>query len=310
MIDGVLSIAKPRGLTSHDVVACVRRAVGQRRVGHAGTLDPRAEGVLVVLLGRATRLSEYVMGGSKLYRFSVVFGIETDTLDLDGAVVREAPVDGVTAEALAAACRSLVGSPLMAPPAYSAIKQEGRKLYQLARAGQPVDVATRATRINSLALERVWSEGGRPMAEFVIECESGTYVRSVGREIASTCGTVGSVDRLVRERSGTFHLAEAAPLDAVLDCARGGRIGEVLLDMRSAVASLPTHTASQEQALGLLHGNVAHMAETGLPGGEPIAVLAEDGSLIAIAECRLTEQGGALRPLKVLVTPPEYGSSA
>lgn len=205
---GLLVINKPSGLTSHDVVARVRRTTQTRQVGHAGTLDPMATGVLVVCLGQATRLSEYLMGHDKRYRATIRLGVETDTYDADGAVMATHEVR-VDRSALEAALHSTVGEIRQVPPMYSAIKRQGQKLYELARQGIEVEREARSVVIHSIDLLDFQS----PDATIDVRCSAGTYIRSIAHDLGATLGTGGHLIQLTRTASGPFTLAQALALD-------------------------------------------------------------------------------------------------
>jgi tRNA pseudouridine55 synthase len=300
VISGVVNLAKPRGPSSHSMVGWARRTFGQRRVGHAGTLDPRAEGVLVLLLGDATRLSDYAMAGDKTYAFTLLFGVETDSLDLDGAVVAMAPTDGVTREALAAAARRLTGIISMAPPVVSALRVDGKRLYERVRAGETVEPEPRPAEIGALdLLDLTEDDAGGPVGHFRVHCAKGTYVRSLGREIARLCGTVASVDRLVRERSGDFALADAVAPEEVEARGEAGRLGEVVLPPARAVASLARAAlAGEDEVRAVLTGRPVP-APTPTAAGETVCILTADGVFFALAEVLDSPGTRMLQPRKV-----------
>ena len=214
---GVLNLLKPPGMTSHDAVAFVRRVAGHKRVGHTGTLDPAAAGVLPVCLGQATRLVEYLQDGTKEYIAELTFGQETDTLDAVGTVVREAPAGHITLESLRAALDQFRGVITQTPPLYSAIKQDGKKLYELARAGvnvEDAEIKTRQVEINSLVVTR-FIEGERPRAILRIECGGGTYIRSLVRDIGRALDSAATMTFLVRTRNGSFSINDAVAIEHI-----------------------------------------------------------------------------------------------
>lgn len=206
---GVLVIDKPAGVTSHDVVARVRRLTGERRVGHAGTLDPAATGVLPVCVGQATRLVEYLSEADKSYLAEVVLGVQTETDDLEGAIVRLAAPPSLTRAELQAILAGFTGRQLQRPPAYAAIKVGGRKLYELARAGQAVDLPPRPVTIHRLRL-LAWEP---PAMTLLIDCSKGTYIRSLARDLGARLGCGGYLHALRRLRTGPFCLDDAWSLD-------------------------------------------------------------------------------------------------
>ncbi|MDE3230047.1 MAG: tRNA pseudouridine(55) synthase TruB [Chloroflexota bacterium] len=210
-MDGIFVIDKGEGLTSHDVVARVRRLARQKRVGHAGTLDPAATGVLPVLLGQATRVAEYLSGSGKAYHAVVRFGVETTTYDREGEVTREAPIDGLTLERITAALPAFLGEQEQLPPIYSAIKRGGRPLYALARAGEAVTVEPRRVRIDALRII-AWEP---PDLTLDVECGKGTYIRSLAHDLGQRLGPGAYLAALRRTRSGPFTLDQTITLEAL-----------------------------------------------------------------------------------------------
>ena len=214
-LDGILVVAKPTGPTSHDIVALVRKLAATKRVGHGGTLDPFASGVLPVFLGHATRVVEYHLGDRKGYRATVCFGATSTTDDLEGELT---PSDGPapTEAAVRAALPDLTGTITQRPPAYSAIKVGGRRAYALARAGEAVELAEREVTIHSLDLVD-WdgSDPTRPVAILEVSCSAGTYVRALARDLGANLGSGAYLGALVRTSSGPFSLPDAHPLDVI-----------------------------------------------------------------------------------------------
>lgn len=204
---GFLTIDKPCGMTSHDVVGLVRRVTGERQVGHAGTLDPAASGVLPVAVGYATRVLPFVENDDKRYIATVRFGVETDSGDRDGRLIGLADASALTREEVEALLPAFRGEIAQTPPMHSAIKVDGQRLYDLARAGASIDVPERQVTIHDLELI-AWHN---PEATLAIGCSKGTYVRSIARDLGAMAGTGAMLSSLVRTRSGRFDLAEAIP---------------------------------------------------------------------------------------------------
>lgn len=207
-MDGIFNIDKASGMTSHDVVARVRRLTRQRRVGHAGTLDPAASGVLPICLGQATRVAEYLSESGKCYRAIVVFGAVTDTYDAEGEVLRSAPVH-LTREAIAAALPEFLGQQMQLPPLYSAIKLAGQPLYKLARKGIEAERQARPIHISRLDFVD-WQP---PALTLEVECSKGTYIRSLAYDLGERLGCGAHLGSLVRLRSGPFTLEESLTLE-------------------------------------------------------------------------------------------------
>ncbi|HEX6130578.1 MAG TPA: tRNA pseudouridine(55) synthase TruB, partial [Actinomycetota bacterium] len=204
--DGLLLVDKPRGVTSHDAVDAVRRALGTRKVGHAGTLDPMASGLLAIGVGRATRLLRFLGDLPKTYEGTIRLGVETDTLDADGRVVRESPVSA-DADAVAAAMRALVGRSMQRPPAYSAVKVGGTKLYEAARAGRRLDAPERPIRVDRFDLLAL---DGRD-ARFRVVCSGGTYVRVLAADVGRALGAGAHLVALRRTAIGSLRVEDARP---------------------------------------------------------------------------------------------------
>ncbi len=276
-MDGVLVVDKPAGPTSHDVVDRVRRALGTRRVGHTGTLDPFATGVLPVCVGRATRLARFLGGGEKEYRAAVRLGFATTTDDATGAPVGEARSGVVDAERLRAALASLVGTLDQVPPAFSARHAGGRRLYELARRGEAVPRV--AARVTVHALDLVRHEG--ETLEVVVRCSAGTYVRALARDLGERLGTGGHLAALRRTRSGEFDLSLAVPGDDL-----SGAPGAVV-PLRRLLTAWPAVIVDQT-GLGLVRSGRELRPEdvSGSfpgPGTERVRVLDASGDLVALA---------------------------
>jgi tRNA pseudouridine55 synthase len=239
MPDGLLLVDKPGGITSHDAIDAVRRALGIRKVGHAGTLDPRATGLLLMGVGRATRLLRFLGDMDKEYEGTARLGEETDTLDADGTVVRTAPVD-VSQDQVAAAMAGLTGELRQRPPAYSAVKVGGRRLHREARAGRPVEAEPRTVRVDAFDLRGFDGLD----AGFRVVCSAGTYVRSLVADLGGHLGTGAHLVRLVRTRIGPFRLEDASPPDAP----------DELLPVERAVDHLPRLKLSEDEAEAARHG--------------------------------------------------------
>ncbi len=229
-LNGILNVHKPAGMSSHDVVSIVRKYSRLQRVGHAGTLDPMATGVLLVCLGQGTRVVEFLSEHDKKYRARVRLGIETDTYDATGAVVAEGAVTA-TREQIESALRAFVGKLSQMPPAYSAIKQNGVPLYKLARQGKPVHTAPRAVEIFSIDLRDVTL----PEIEFDVHCSKGTYIRSLAHDLGAALGCGAHLTALTRLASGHFALADAHTLDQLREAFEGGYAERYLLPLDEAL---------------------------------------------------------------------------
>jgi tRNA pseudouridine55 synthase len=271
-VHGVLVVDKPAGITSAGVVARVKAILGARRVGHTGTLDPMATGVLPIAVGEGTKLAPYLLADDKEYEGELELGLSTTTLDVEGEVVARADASAVTREALDAAMAAWRGAREQIPPMVSALRHGGRRLYELAREGVEVDRAPRPIVIETFDLLSF----DPPRARFVVACSKGTYVRSLVRDVGEALGCGGTLSALRRTRSGRFTLADAVRLEAVTRDA-------VLVTPADAVAHLATENLD---AAGTLAARRGQPLPTTAPDGTLVRLLTTDGTLAAIAEAR------------------------
>ncbi len=297
MSDGLLLVDKPAGWTSHDVVARVRRLAGTRRVGHAGTLDPMATGVLVLGVGRGTKLLTFLVGCDKAYAATIRLGQATVTDDAEGEVTGGGPVDGVRAEDLRAAVRRLTGEIEQVPSAVSAIKVDGRRSYARVRGGEQVELPARPVTIHRFdVLEaRPGEVDGTAVldVDVHVEVSSGTYVRALARDLGAALGCGGHLISLRRTRVGGFDLSRCHTVEALERAAAAGGLPLVALGA-AARAALPVREVTDAQARALGYGQRLPSAQPGRPG--PVAALAPDGVLVAV----LDESQPTTRSLAVL----------
>ncbi len=237
-LSGILNINKPKGLTSHDVVDEIRRVTGMKKVGHAGTLDPLATGVLLVCVGKATRVARFLMQSPKTYRAVIRLGISTDTYDAEGRVVRSVPEVKVTREEVEKALEKFRGVIEQVPPMYSAIKIGGKRLYELARQGKEVPRKPRRVEIYRLEL----LEWDNPFLTVEVECSPGTYIRSLAHDLGEELGCGAHLAKLTRTRSGKFTLEKAVTLEQVREAAAAGKLKSLLHPIDSALEDLPSVT--------------------------------------------------------------------
>ena len=283
---GLAVIDKPAGITSHDVVAHCRRALGQRQVGHGGTLDPSATGVLVVGAGAATRLLRFMSVLPKTYEGEVVLGVETTSLDADGEVVATHDMAGVTLDEVREAAARFVGEFEQVPPMVSAVKVGGRRLHELARAGVEVERAARPVVVHRLDVEAGPEPG---VVRVSVDCSSGTYVRSLAADLGAALGGGAHLRRLRRTAVGPFTLADARPLDVVGP--------DTLLPPADAVRHLPSVVVDGETAVAVAHGAVLARDAGPFEGAGPWAVLDDGGALLAVYEARGSDRA---KPAMVL----------
>jgi tRNA pseudouridine55 synthase len=275
--EGLLLVDKPRGVTSHDVVDVVRRGVGTRKVGHAGTLDPMATGLLLIGVGRATRLLRFLGALPKTYEGTMRLGVETTTLDADGDVVRETEVD-VTEAHVRDAIGALVGESLQRPPAYSAVKVGGRKLYEAAREGERLEAEPRPVRVHAFDLLSY----DAPDATFRVTCSGGTYVRVLAADVGAALSCGAHLVALRRTAIGPYAVDDAVAPDGA---------GEPL-PLDEAVSHLPRLALDGDEAVAASHGRP--LGPAGLTG--PYGVFGPDGHLIGVYE----DDGPRARPQVIL----------
>lgn len=295
-LTGVLVVDKPAGMTSHDVVDRIRRVTGQRRTGHTGTLDPDATGVLVVCLGRATRLVRFLQAGRKTYTASMVLGVETSTQDAAGDVVAEHDASHVTEDELCHELKALIGDIEQIPPMVSAVKVGGERLYEKARRGEEVEREPRQVTIHDLLLES-FQPGARATATFLVTCSAGTYVRTIAHDVGRALEVGGSLTALRRVANGPFTTDLAVGLDELAGAAEEGRLDQHLLDPLGAVGRmLPVVSVEPDVARGLVHGQT--LEAQGQDG--PYAVAVGD-RLVGI----YADRDGKGRPEVVLARPDD-----
>ncbi|CAM3624590.1 tRNA pseudouridine(55) synthase TruB [Nocardioides zeicaulis] len=281
---GLVVVDKSAGMTSHDVVARVRRLAGTRKVGHAGTLDPMATGVLVLGVERATRLLGHLMLTEKAYDATIRLGVSTTTDDAEGDVTATAPTDGVDPDDVRAGLARFVGDIEQVPTAVSAIKVDGKRAYARVRDGEQVELAARPVTIHELVVHEV----ALPEVRISLRCSSGTYVRAVARDLGAALGVGGHLTALRRTAVGPFDLALARTLDDLGDDYAQVPIAD------AARASFPSVDLDEEQAA---HVRVGRGLDPALAGKGPHAVFAPDGSFLALYE----QRGAQARPVAVFV---------
>lgn len=291
-LNGILLVDKPSEMTSHDVVDVLRKASGIRKIGHTGTLDPRATGLLVMCIGQATRLSQYLSGLDKAYEGAMRLGLRSSSHDLDGEILQESPVDAeMTMEKIQDACNAFVGDIQQVPPMVSAIKIGGKRLYKLARAGQEVERPARPVTVHEFTVTR-WAP---PDADLQVQCTSGAYVRTLCHDVGQRLGCGAVLARLRRTRVGRFCIGDAAPLDA-FDTPEA--VERRLLPMGEAL-DLPAVVVDKIHEQMLREGTAISAAA--LDGGCPVQsgmvqVKNQRGGLVALAVALPTAAGARIQP--------------
>jgi tRNA pseudouridine55 synthase len=285
---GILLVDKPQGLTSHDVVARVRRAANTRKVGHAGTLDPMATGLLIIGIGTATRLLTHVVGADKVYEATIRLGESTITDDAEGELVERADaqaVDAIGDEAIAAGIRRLTGSIEQVPSTVSAIKVDGKRAYARARAGEEVELAARPVTIHAFELTETRRMPGLIDLDVRVACSSGTYIRALARDLGRSLGVGGHLTALRRTSVGPFDVADATRLDALVSGAVA--VAEVLRAPADAAARLfPVLELDPQQAIDLGHGKKLQVEAMDAQGIR--AAVDHTGRLVALASVSAT----------------------
>ena len=287
--DGLVIVDKPGGLTSHDVVARIRRLAGTRRVGHAGTLDPMATGVLVVGVEKATRLLGYLTLTQKQYEATIRLGQSTSTDDAEGELTFTASADQVSTETISKAVSELTGEIQQVPPAVSAIKVDGQRAYKLTRAGAAPELKPRPVTVYEFAVTGIRPAGDLLDVDATVRCSSVTYIRALARDLGRKLGTGGHLTALRRTWVGGYGLDAARTLDQLAE-----RF-EVMPLAEAAAAAFPRRDLSADEARRLAHGGRLPAGPPGTGTASPTAAFAPDGSLVAL----LAEQDGQARPLVV-----------
>jgi len=297
-ISGVLVVDKPVGMTSHDVVQAIRNGTNLRRAGHTGTLDPRASGVLVILIGPAVRLSEYVSASDKRYQAIIRLGSSTDTFDADGKFVRtDAPVN-VTEEQFETILKQFEGEIEQTPPPYSAVKVGGRRAYDMARQGEEVELAPRKIQVHHLEV----LEWAPPEVVVDVHCSSGTYVRSLANDMGNALGTGAYLVGLRRTKSGRFSLRDATPLRKLQESFQAGNWYQFLIPAAEALADWPAVELNPDDVEEVRHG---HRVKAAADATQPDLVrgVSAAGELIALMIPATGEDGSAeWQPKKVFFT--------
>jgi tRNA pseudouridine55 synthase len=300
-VDAVLVVDKPVGVTSFDIVRKLRRAAHERKVGHGGTLDPLASGVLPVCFGEATKLAPFLLDADKAYDVTVCLGVETDTDDADGRVTARHETADIDEAAVRQALAGFRGNIDQVPPHYSALKREGRPLYDYARAGEPVTAAARRVSVLALELTRFAGPG---VVDLHVACSKGTYVRAIARDLGRALGVGGHVTALRRVKSGPFSLTGACRLEDAIAALTSGSVADLpLLSLADALAHIEVSVVSDDVVRDLRLGRrVPWITVAGRSSEDPERrrVLDREGALVAVAEPR---PDGMTKTLRVFGIP-------
>lgn len=289
MINGVLNIYKEKGYTSHDVVAKLRGIIGQKKIGHTGTLDPDAEGVLPVCLGRATKLCGMLTDKTKTYETILLLGTTTDTQDISGNVLETRDTYSLSCEEVSRCICDFKGDYDQTPPMYSALKVNGRKLYELAREGRTVERKPRRVRIYAIRVRKI----DLPRVHMEVECSKGTYIRTLCYDIGEKLGCGGCMEQLVRTKTGPFERADSLTLSQVEEYQRAGRLSEILTPVDTFFSDKKAVTVKEACKQSAYNGNELPadqvVCETEISGGEQVRAYDREGHFIGIF-CYLGEQ--------------------
>ena len=296
-ISGALVVDKPVGMTSHDVVQAIRNGTGLRRAGHTGTLDPRASGVLVILVGPAVRLSEYVSASDKRYQAIIRLGGSTDTFDAEGLVTLTKDPVSVTEAQFEEALKTFVGEIEQTPPPYSAVKVQGRKAYEMAREGEQVELAPRKITVHHLEVLE-WTP---PEVVIDVHCSSGTYVRSLANDLGVMLGCGAYLIGLRRTKSGRFSLRDSVPLRKLQEAFTAGNWYQYLIPAAEALGDWPAIELSPDEVEGVRHGH--RVKVVGDTTEKKVRGVSTQGELVALMEITVSEDGTReWQPKKVFFT--------
>ena len=296
-MDGIINIDKPIGKTSFAVVAAIRRLAGERRVGHGGTLDPMASGVLPVCIGRGTRVVEFLAEARKTYAAEITLGVTTDTYDTEGRITQRGDPFGIERETIVEALESFQGRVEQRPPMFSAVKHNGRRLYELARMGVTVERPLRPANIYRIELLNYAS----PLLTLEVECGKGTYIRSIADDLGRALGCGAHLTGLVRTAYGPFRIEDAVSLDGFEAAYREGQWQELVQPLDIALETWPAVTVSDEQGHFIVNGRPLSLDEDGLPQeaetGGRLCAYSHEGCLLAVLKFRA--ESGQWHPAKV-----------
>jgi len=293
-VDGILNINKPRSNTSFSIVAMVRRLTGERRVGHAGTLDPEATGVLPVCFGQGTRVIEFLVDSTKSYRADIALGVSTDTYDASGKITYEGDTSHISRERLEASLASFCGSIWQTPPMYSAVKHRGKPLYKLARAGIEVERKSRLAQIYHLELLN-WQP---PVVTIEVVCGKGTYIRSLAHDLGQLLGCGANLKSLVRQRCGPFDIKDAVSIAQLEDAFRYGYWQNLVYPIETVLSKLAAIIVDDDDSRAIRNGRPIDYAEQDFPSsGKRCRAYTSDGCLIGVL--RFDSETGQWQPEKV-----------
>jgi len=297
-IDGIIPINKPKGMTSHNVVAKLRRILGTKKVGHTGTLDPDVSGVLPICIGKATRLSDYIMELPKTYMGQLTLGVSTSTQDASGEIIEQLAVKGLTEEKIAEAIYSFIGDIEQVPPMYSAVKINGQKLYEIARQGKEIERKSRVVTVYEMQITGMNLQKENPTVDFVVTCSKGTYVRTLCTDIGSKLGYPAHMSNLIRTKSGNFPIEKSYTLEEVEAEADRGNISSIIVPMNAALPQFEEIVVTDDRMIDNIYNgqninfeNVIHV------NGKIVKIVDGSGNLIALYQ--KINDANRFKPIKV-----------
>lgn len=280
-MNGVIVINKPWGRTSHDMVNFIRKVTGIKKVGHTGTLDPAATGVLPICIGKATKAADMLTASDKSYRAELLLGMTTDTLDAEGEILSEQPFDYVTKEMLENVIKTFIGEIYQVPPMFSAIKKDGKKLYELAREGKTVEREKRLIHIERIELLNFNKETG--IAVIDVDCSKGTYIRTLCEDIGISLGCGAYMNKLTRTKSGRFSINESYTVDEISEFVKAGVLNQKLISVSELFDNYEKITLSEKQTELIKNG--VRVRVKGLTHGETYRVFSPHGEFLSLSYC-------------------------
>lgn len=296
-LDGVIPVNKDKGMTSHDVVAKLRRVLGMKKIGHTGTLDPDVTGVLPICLGKATRISEYIMEMPKTYEGQLTIGISTDTQDFSGEILEKKKVPQLTKGEVEETINSFIGEIEQTPPMYSAVKVKGKKLYELAREGKEIERKSRKVTIYDIQINDMNLELEYPTVDFKVTCSKGTYIRTLCYDIGIKLGYTGYMSKLRRTKSGPFTIDESFTINEIEDFALHDIVSEKIVSMADALPMYEKVVVSDEDKNTKVFNGQRLLLHTYLSYDGIIKIVDNTGNLIGLYEKKENEANA--QPIKV-----------
>lgn len=300
-MDGIIAIWKPAGWTSHDVVAKTRRILSIKRIGHAGTLDPMVTGVLPLCIGRSTRVVEYMQERPKAYKATLRLGIATDTEDITGEIIETKPVQGISEAKIVEVLRSFIGEIDQVPPMYSAVKVDGKRLYELAREGKTIERKSRKVTIHQIELDSIDLAGEHPQFTFTVQCSKGTYIRTLCVDIGKALGLPATMAALTRTISAGIEREQCVTLEELEELQRSGKLATKLISPSDAVDHLPKVIVKSNKRIFALQGQKLYWSDvighSMLEDKSLIRLFDEEDLFIGIFE--IDAKQNVVKPIKV-----------